>query len=583
MSETKRETKKTVTPNETKIIELAKLHFGELSEFEEKLFSAVAKGEFANFKSFLPPLLRKTADETEQSTPVLKSSIIKWLCTDPDACKLVHREGIQIMGAWFIGQLRLPDIRVDFPLNFLNCRFPDGLDISRSEIYGLYLIGTHLSELRGYGAEIKRDIVMREGFRCDGEVRLRNSTVGGCVICTGGTFLSENSTALTLNGAMIRGAVFLDSGFSAVGEVELSDAQIGSALECKNAEFRNEKGFAFAASRLRVNGSAFFNGAKLFGELNIRGAKIASNLELCGSSVFNKHKCAISADGIEIGNDLFIDCGFNAEGRVCFTGAKVNGSLILNRNTPSQYLIVEFLSADISSLMDDLESWPPNGNTQINGMVFKRIHDGSPTDSKRRIEWLRKQPTIPFRAQPYEQTAKVLKQQGFYADATKVLIAKEEDYSRNAKISRLQSLLHFCYGFLVGYGHKPWNALRTFIVIISFGILIFGLGLRSNLMMPVKNPVNQSIAATGKSTNMMYPTMNPVIYSLDLFIPIVDLRQANYWMPNDKKGNTIFGLGQLEFRTGSLLLAYFWFHILMGWIFTTVLVVAITGTAVRKR
>jgi hypothetical protein len=58
---------------------------------------------------------------------------------------------------------------------------------------------------------------------------------------------------------------------------------------------------------------------------------------------------------------------------------------------------------------------------------------------------------------------------------------------------------------------------------------------------------------------------DPVAYSLDVFLPIVDLHQESAWMPN------------AAIKNGIYFQYYMYFHILAGWLFTTLAVAAVTG------
>ena len=73
------------------------------------------------------------------------------------------------------------------------------------------------------------------------------------------------------------------------------------------------------------------------------------------------------------------------------------------------------------------------------------------------------------------------------------------------------------------------------------------------------------------------PKFCAMVYSLDMFVPLVDLRQANYWLPNGNRGAEVFKLKGLRLRWGDLLCFYMWVHIIFGWIFTTLFVVGLTG------
>ena len=79
-----------------------------------------------------------------------------------------------------------------------------------------------------------------------------------------------------------------------------------------------------------------------------------------------------------------------------------------------------------------------------------------------------------------------------------------------------------------------------------------------------------------------YPKFQPFIYSLDTFLPVVDLGQKGYWTPNANSGfEAKFPLIDSKFTWGSALRAYLWVHILLGWFFTTLWVAGLTGL-VRK-
>jgi hypothetical protein len=56
------------------------------------------------------------------------------------------------------------------------------------------------------------------------------------------------------------------------------------------------------------------------------------------------------------------------------------------------------------------------------------------------------------------------------------------------------------------------------------------------------------------------PKFNSLVYSIDTFVPLVNLYQAKYWLPNNR-----------------FLRLYHWVHIAFGWILTTLLVVGLTG------
>lgn len=74
-----------------------------------------------------------------------------------------------------------------------------------------------------------------------------------------------------------------------------------------------------------------------------------------------------------------------------------------------------------------------------------------------------------------------------------------------------------------------------------------------------------------------YPKFNSFMYSLDVFVPLINLHQAEYWLPNANRAQELRKLRWLRWRTGGLLCVYLWIHTFAGWILTTLLILALTG------
>jgi hypothetical protein len=55
-----------------------------------------------------------------------------------------------------------------------------------------------------------------------------------------------------------------------------------------------------------------------------------------------------------------------------------------------------------------------------------------------------------------------------------------------------------------------------------------------------------------------YPKFHALAYSLDVFVPVVDLHQAAYWLPDANEG-TELKRGPFAVRCGSILRYYFGF------------------------
>jgi hypothetical protein len=175
--------------------------------------------------------------------------------------------------------------------------------------------------------------------------------------------------------------------------------------------------------------------------------------------------------------------------------------------------------------------------------------------------------------QPYEQLAKVLKSSGHESEATEVLIAKQVDLRLYGDLGWWAKLWNRVLGFSIGYGYKPHRALFGMLFFLLVGTVAFQFGYWDHLITPSNNVANE------RKARMDYPKFHAFIYSLDTFLPIVDLKQKGYWLPNANQGDNV--IPGVRFRYGGLLRIYFWAHIVFGWILTTLWVTGFTGLVRR--
>jgi hypothetical protein len=75
-----------------------------------------------------------------------------------------------------------------------------------------------------------------------------------------------------------------------------------------------------------------------------------------------------------------------------------------------------------------------------------------------------------------------------------------------------------------------------------------------------------------------YPRFNAFVYSMDLFLPIIDLQQEAFWRPQGSKSVVrSFGGDRYTIYAGSVALNYARLHVAIGWALSTLLVAALTG------
>ncbi len=618
--------------NASKLLVLARKKFGTLSETEEKLFRAVTNGKIANYsdaseKNNDPNGAEKWGDER-----MLKADRIAWLCTDPEASAMVTHKGIRVKGARIDGELDLEFAIVSFPLSFEKSAFPGGINIRNAEIRELFLDGTHTGPIFGDGVKIEGCVFLRNGFKAEGEVRLLGATIGGNLSCIGAHLINKGANALNANGVNIEGSVFLREGFKAEGKVNLVAARIGKTLDCEKGQFINKGADALNAGSIDVKGNVFLrNGFHAEGEVNLLLATIGGQLSCKNGEFINKGAKAIATEGMKVEGSVLLRDGFKAEGEVCLLGATIGGVLDCEKGmfinptgyallaehlnikgsaflcrgfqadgvvslmgaTIDSYLIwrdvnspdkatLDVRSATVGTLYDDAKSWPDEGKLFLHGLVYKEIHNDAPRDAKSRIDWLRRQPG--FQPQPYEQLAEVFRKGGQDEDARKILIVKNEERARLTTLTWSEKFWYRVLGPMIGYGYRPLNALWGVVAFVALGWFLFGIGYWGGLLTPQNESAYVKTSVTtvdgGAETRELsdvYPRFNFLVYSLDVFVPLIDLHQAKYWLPNASRGPKLLSIKEFGLHTGGLLRLYLWVHITMGWAITMLLVAGLTG------
>lgn len=477
-------------------------------------------------------------------------------------------------------------------------------------------------------------------FESNGEVVLNRIKAAGDVDCTGGRFVNAEGCSLSLAGARITGSVKCCVGtrsrFESVGEMNLQRADIGRDLICIGADFRESdhqppsverkevseqqsetasiafSGNALNAEDAEISGSILLDSAYCEGAVRLMGAKIGDQLS-CNGIFLNPGKDSVAATalrtggsvifgkpfggglvqsislpvvagvlrflGARIGGDLAIDVSFRDQdpNGVVAQASTVEGWLIWGSGWINDHTILDLRDTTVGSLvLKEEKSWPRKGNLELQGLIYDGIEWERSLEAVLRREstvetalrWLDLQPY--FSSQPYQQLARVLRERGNEADAKAVLIRKESARRKYGKLGVGGRIWSWVLNATIGYGYKPQRALYIALVIVAFGSLLAYGGQRFDLM-------EQS-----KPESKSYAPLAPIVYSADVFLPIVNLRQKDYWWPDATRGCKNSMLGRdLAWPCGSLLRVYLWLHTLAGWVLTTLFAAGLAGL-VRK-
>lgn len=404
-----------------------------------------------------------------------------------------------------------------------------------------------------------------------------------------------------LHGGWVSGKLNLHS-VQTCARLNLQRCNFEKVLELKAANISElvligSKVPGLSADRMKTKGSVFLREQFCAtGKVSLSGAHIGGNLELK-----NGHFCR---DMLPEHNDKI---ALNAENLI------VVGTILMTDSNFDGYICLT--SAHAGSLTDKGKYWSKNGII-LSGFYYNRISD-APTDATTRIEWLKNQRIShlfeEFRPQPWEQLIKTLREMGYPYEASKVAIAKQDQWrnasrlvikekkfpvAKNNFISlknsigrRLRFGLHWLYGVIAGYGHRPiWTAYWMAAVCMFCSIAFYG-GRELGVVGPSSPLIHANArfddcgtrGEAGKyywtSTNCPMPpeytTFQPFFYSLDLILPLVDLQQDSDWAPivSNSKGEILW--------PGRFLRWLMWFEIVFGWMASLTLV-AVLGRLVDK-
>lgn len=437
---------------------------------------------------------------------------------------------------------------------------------------------------------INRSVFLNNNFTAIGSVLLSGASIGGGLICSKGNFEYPQGAALLAETADIKGVVFLRNGFKANGVVILTGTNIGRNLDCEKGQFLGVQGSALIADHSVIKGPAYLrDGFKAKGTVSLSGAIIGGNLECQGGTFISPNGFSLIAQGTEIKRSVYLSNSFQAIGIVHFVNAKINDVFELKKICNLSQMSLNLRYASIRTLADQKDGWPKKDNLILEGLVYDKIDRDSPIDSQSRLNWLELQSSDVFSPQPYEQLAKVMKNSGHESAATDVLIRKQDNLRTYGKLRWWDWCWNCILGHTIAHGYRPHQVLVFAFVFVFVGTIMFSLGSpnwgASEIMSPAQvRPFSSSLTpntSQQEEISSNYPTFNPLIYSLDTFVPIIDLHQQKYWLPNANNETELPPNYFMTRVSGRYLRWYLWLHIAVGWIVTSLWVAGFTGLVRR--
>jgi hypothetical protein len=497
--------------------------FSDMKPAEKKLLEACQKGEVLNLGNKRPT--EKTA-ENEIRAEFLKALILSnnreiEVNTNKIIIRIVK---IQFFALYITGELDLSHYKIDLSLLFINSIFENDVKFINSTINTLYLSGNELKSIYAFS-----------------------------LICTNGIYITESNI---------------------IGEVNFSYTEIQSIL--------------FDRVKIGTLDNRY--------SLNCQGARIKQHLTFLDTTIY---------------------------GNLILSFVKIN---FLNLSSLHIYGDFFLISSKIDTILENIEDRIKGVNDiYLDGLEYNHL-TGQEPNSTILIKWLNKTQT--FYPQPYKQLAKVLRNMGHHNEADDIMIEyNKEVMKKDFKIYNLfVFILKWIYGFTAGYGYKPIRVFITmFCIWLSCGWLYqktadIGVFAPSNplifqntiydsnvnkcgmpklswqgLYIAYKDEQNISYCkykkiekdenqasikndnwTTNENLNGEYTTFSPYWYSLDILFPIVDLQMDKDW------GIFISPINS-DITLNDVTRWIVWIEILLGWIYSLILVAILSGLAKNEK
>lgn len=405
--------------------------------------------------------------------------------------------------------------------------------------------------------------------------------------------------AIALEGATIGGMVEITRA-TIHGWLNGRRSRIGGDLKLYGSTFKGQSAHCLVSFDLaRVGGDLlmypppkeYFAGQRALisdGPIEIDGATIqgrvdASDCVVGAGSLGVREAAAFSATNASIGFDMVFH-NFAGEGRVDLSGTvigrRLEVSLVSSASPVTRTMRVEWdLRGASARILSDGggAGWDVTGGkpgtlpvqANFDGFTYEAIENLAAERLQDRIHWLDchiADQTFPpagegrwawlrwgarsrkaYSSQPYLQLASVYRKAGRDADADEILRQKMR---RDGRISvwpkkGLWSLFDIAFGF----GFQPRNTIWTLAVCILAGAAATKWANANGMLVIDATPVAAvasfdarepvvPIASNGK-VKAQLPcggAIDPILYAIDVFVPLIDLRQENKCEPSASDG-----------------------------------------------
>jgi hypothetical protein len=296
------------------------------------------------------------------------------------------------------------------------------------------------------------------------------------------------------------------------------------------------------------------------------GIKIGSQVKFENTDITNEAGYAVVLDASAVANGVLFEETFVSRGKVSLSGATVDMQLLLAGEYEELNLQNTVVKGSLIIEKDKVAKINLYG-LKYESILFVGNNKSAREPSVEEMVGLIGK-SYQYTSWPFIEFARTLELKGNEMNARETLIEMERERTKHQKYSLWMKIMRKLSDCLISYGYKPSKILAISLVYVF--IVAFLINSVSGAFTPVSN-------------NDYTPVLNPLMFSLDTFLPLVDLHQAKYWMPDSGYKAFLSLEGKfLLIPVGNLLLILQWLTILMGWAFSIIFAAAATGLVKTK-
>jgi hypothetical protein len=307
------------------------------------------------------------------------------------------------------------------------------------------------------------------------------------------------------------------------GEVNAAQMEITGGFSAREAHF-NSPTCTVDFTSLKSGGDTFFTHATFAGPVTFQSTHIAENWRFDGS-LFTNTSALVNFEEAKVGAATsFVGCRF--AGYVSFKDAR--------------FAALDFSKVTWPALHDD------NPWLWLNGMTYTRISAGSEKDSWQNLYALvqRTAHGSAYSADVFAHLDDYYRHLGYPRQANTFFRAQKKR-ERDEVLSGPSWAWSYFLEQFVGYGRSPERAIFWSVAIIGMGCVMF-------------RPSRMELQKT-EYTGRKY---SPFWYSVDVYLPIIKLHDAEIWKPKEEN---------------VLTLVWRRIHTILGWALIPIALAAWTG------